>query len=239
MTNEARGLPRKILITGASQGIGLACAHRLAGLGHEVTGVDLQPPELAGDRIHPVPVDVADAGAVNRLVTEHGPYDIVINSAGIVGPNRPMWEITDEDWERTLRINLNGVFNTMRAAIPAMVTAGWGRIVNIASIAGKEGNPNLSAYSASKGAVIALTKSVAKELATTGVLVHSVAPAVIATPMNDGTAPEVMSYMLSKIPMNRPGTADEVAALVSWLVSEECSFTTGACHDISGGRATY
>ena len=127
----------------------------------------------------------------------------------------------------------------MQATLGGMVERGWGRVVNIASIAGKEGNPNLSAYSASKGAVIALTKSVAKELATTGVLVNSIAPAVIATPMNLETAPEVLEYMLSKIPMGRLGQTFEVAALVGWLCSEDCSFSTGACYDISGGRATY
>ena len=136
-------------------------------------------------------------------------------------------------------MNVTGIFNVMQATLGGMVERGWGRVVNIASIAGKEGNPNLSAYSASKGAVIALTKSVAKELATTGVLVNSIAPAVIATPMNLETAPEVLEYMLSKIPMGRLGETSEVAALVGWLCSEDCSFSTGACYDISGGRATY
>ena len=136
-------------------------------------------------------------------------------------------------------MNVTGIFNVMQATLGGMVERGWGRVVNVASIAGKEGNPNLSAYSASKGAVIALTKSVAKELATTGVLVNSIAPAVIATPMNLETAPEVLEYMLSKIPMGRLGETSEVAALVGWLCSEDCSFSTGACYDISGGRATY
>jgi 3-oxoacyl-[acyl-carrier protein] reductase len=135
--------------------------------------------------------------------------------------------------------NLDGIFYLSRAFIPAMKSAGWGRIVNVASIAGKEGNPNLAAYSASKAAVIGLTKSLGKELATSGVLVNAIAPAVIATPMNDDTSPEVLKYMLAKIPMGRTGTANEVAALIGWLASDECSFSTGACYDISGGRATY
>jgi 3-oxoacyl-[acyl-carrier protein] reductase len=150
-----------------------------------------------------------------------------------------MWEVLDSEWDMTMNVNVKGIFNMMRAFIPAMKEQGWGRIVNIASIAGKEGNPNLAAYSASKAAVIGLTKSVGKELATSGVLVNSIAPAVISTPMNDDTAPHVLEYMLSKIPMSRIGKVEEVAALVTWLSSEECSFSTGACYDISGGRATY
>jgi len=171
-----------------------------------------------------------------------GPWpqiDIIINSAGVVGPNMPTWEVSDADWNHTIAVNLTGTFHLARAFVSAMVERGWGRIVNIASIAGKEGNPNLAAYSASKAAVIGLTKSLGKELATTGVLVNAIAPAVIATPMNADTAPHVLEYMISKIPMGRTGTADEVAALATWLASEECSFSTGACYDISGGRATY
>ena len=151
----------------------------------------------------------------------------------------PFWEVSDEDWNRTIDINLTGTFNMMRAVVAQMRAQKWGRIVNIASIAGKEGNPNLAAYSASKAAVIGLTKSAGKELATDGVLVNSIAPAVISTPMNEKTASNVLEYMISKIPMSRVGQPEEVAALVSWLASEECSFSTGACYDISGGRATY
>jgi 3-oxoacyl-[acyl-carrier protein] reductase len=184
-------------------------------------------------------VDVSDGPAVNAAVAQVGPVDIVINSAGVIGPNKPLWEITDDEWQRTFSVNVNGVFNMCRAVVPAMREKGWGRIVNIASIAGKEGNPNLAAYSASKGAVIALTKALGKELATTGVLVNAIAPAVVETPMNAGTTPEVLAYMLSRIPMGRIGQADEVAALVAWLVSDEVSFSTGAVYDISGGRATY
>jgi 3-oxoacyl-[acyl-carrier protein] reductase len=183
-------------------------------------------------------VDVTDAAAV-RAIDGIDRMDIVVQSAGVVGPNVPLLETSLKGWERTFDVNVTGIFNVMQATLGGMVERGWGRVVNIASIAGKEGNPNLSAYSASKGAVIALTKSVAKELATTGVLVNSIAPAVIATPMNLETAPEVLEYMLSKIPMGRLGETSEVAALVGWLCSEECSFSTGACYDISGGRATY
>jgi 3-oxoacyl-[acyl-carrier protein] reductase len=207
-----------------------------------VVGVDLGTPALAEAAAHldvVAELDVSDAAAVRRLVAEHGPFDIVVNSAGVVGPNKPMWEVSDDEWRSTMAVNLDGVFQVCRAVVPAMVERGWGRIVNIASIAGKEGNPNLAAYSASKAAVIGFTKSIGKELATTGVLVNSIAPAVIATPMNSDTAPEVLQYMIAKIPMARTGSAEEVAALVLWLSSDECSFSTGACYDISGGRATY
>ncbi len=232
--------PRTALVTGAARGIGLACAQRLKREGCRVFGVDLAPMDAVDDQFDDVAsADVSDSAAVNALRDRFGDVDIVINSAGIVGPNKPMWEITDEELRQTIDINLFGVFNVMRAFIPAMTANGWGRIVNIASIAGKEGNPNLAAYSASKAAVIGLTKSVGKELATTGVLVNSIAPAVIATEMNESNTPEVLEYMISKIPMSRTGTAHEVAALVTWLCSEECSFSTGACYDISGGRATY
>ena len=177
--------------------------------------------------------------AVAEVVADTGPVDVLVNSAGVVGPNVPFWEVEDEAWRRTLEVNLTGTFNTMRAVIPGMRASGWGRIVNIASIAGKEGNPKLSAYSASKAAVIGLTKSAGKELATENILVNAIAPAVISTPMNARTAPEVLEYMLSKIPMGRIGEVDEVAELVSWLASDKCSFSTGAVYDISGGRATY
>ena len=147
--------------------------------------------------------------------------------------------MSDDDWRRTFEVNVEGTFHLCRAVVPGMVERGWGRIVNLASIAGKDGNPNLSAYSASKAAVIAMTKSLAKELATTGVIVNSVAPAVFETPMNADTAPEVLERLVSLIPMHRLGRPEELAALVSWLVSDECSFSSGAVYDISGGRATY
>ena len=232
---------RRALVTGAGSGIGAACVDRLLAQGCRVAAVDLHAGDMAAragelEAIHEV--DVTDAAAV-RAIGGIDRMDIVVQSAGVVGPNVPLLETPLDGWERTFDVNVTGIFNVMQATLGGMVERGWGRVVNIASIAGKEGNPNLSAYSASKGAVIALTKSVAKELATTGVLVNSIAPAVIATPMNLETAPEVLEYMLSKIPMGRLGETSEVAALVGWLCSEDCSFSTGACYDISGGRATY
>ncbi len=232
---------RRALVTGAGSGIGAACVDRLLAQGCRVAAVDLHAGDMTArshelEAIHEV--DVTDAAAV-RAIDGIDRMDIVVQSAGVVGPNVPLLETPLDGWERTFDVNVTGIFNVMQATLGGMVERGWGRVVNIASIAGKEGNPNLSAYSASKGAVIALTKSVAKELATTGVLVNSIAPAVIATPMNLETAPEVLEYMLSKIPMGRLGETSEVAALVGWLCSEDCSFSTGACYDISGGRATY
>ena len=232
---------RRALVTGAGSGIGAACVDQLLAQGCRVAAVDLHAGDMAAranelEAIHEV--DVTDPAAV-RAIDGIGEMDIVVQSAGVVGPNMPILEVLLAEWERTLTVNVTGIFNVMQATLGGMVERGWGRVVNIASIAGKEGNPSLSAYSASKGAVIALTKSVAKELATTGVVVNSIAPAVIATPMNLETAPEVLEYMLSKIPMGRLGQPSEVAALVGWLCSEECSFSTGACYDISGGRATY
>ncbi|MDE0163119.1 MAG: SDR family NAD(P)-dependent oxidoreductase [Acidimicrobiaceae bacterium] len=232
---------RRALVTGAGSGIGAACVDRLLAQGCRVTAVDLHAGDMAtraGELDAVCEVDVTDAAAV-RAIDGIDRMDIVVQSAGVVGPNVPLLETPLDGWERTFDVNVTGIFNVMQATLGGMVERGWGRVVNIASIAGKEGNPNLSAYSASKGAVIALTKSVAKELATTGVLVNSIAPAVIATPMNLETAPEVLEYMLSKIPMGRLGETSEVAALVGWLCSEDCSFSTGACYDISGGRATY
>ena len=183
--------------------------------------------------------DVSNSSDCNKAVQDAGQIDILVNSAGIVGPNMPFWDVADDDWLQTININLTGTFNMMRAVVGQMRERKWGRIVNIASIAGKEGNPNLAAYSASKAAVIGLTKSAGKELATEGILVNSIAPAVISTPINQKTDPKVLEYMIAKIPMSRVGQPEEVAALVSWLSSEECSFSTGACYDISGGRATY
>jgi 3-oxoacyl-[acyl-carrier protein] reductase len=235
-------LSRRALVTGGASGIGLACARRLVSDGLDVAIADLDEAQLAVvavDVTSAYPLDVADPAAVNDLVASLHPIDVLVNSAGIVGPNVPVWEIDDAGWERTIAVNLTGTLNTMRAVLPGMRERGWGRIVNIASIAGKEGNPNLGAYSASKAGVIGLTKSAGKELATEGVIVNAIAPAVIATPINVNTAQETIDYMVSKIPMGRLGTPDEVAALVSWLASDECSFSTGQTYDISGGRATY
>jgi len=223
---------RTAIITGAESGIGAAVAERFRAAGIKVFSLDLA---ASAD----FQVDISNSEQVNNAVAQIGSVDILINSAGITGPNTPLAQTSDADWNRTLAINLNGTFNTCRAVVPGMVERGWGRIVNIASIAGKEGNPNLSAYSASKAAVIGLTKSLGKELATTGVLVNAITPAFIQTPMNVNTTEETLQYMISKIPMNRVGQVEEVAALISWLASDECSFSTGAVFDISGGRATY
>jgi 3-oxoacyl-[acyl-carrier protein] reductase len=184
-------------------------------------------------------LDISDSAAVEAAVAAVGTVDILINSAGIVGPNKPLWESSLDEWKRTFDVNVFGLFNVTRAVVPGMVERGWGRIVSMASMAGKDGNPNLSAYSASKAAVIGLTKSLGKELARTGIMVNAIAPAVIATPMNATNTPEVLAHITSLIPMGRVGRAEEVAALVSWLSSDEVSFSTGAVYDISGGRATY
>ncbi|HWH97031.1 MAG TPA: SDR family NAD(P)-dependent oxidoreductase [Pseudolysinimonas sp.] len=223
---------RTAVVTGAASGLGAASAERLRRDGIRVVTID-----IAGDvdRL----ADVTDQAGLDRLAAELGPVDIIVNSAGIVGPNRPLLETTPEEWRKVLEVNVLGVVGTIRAFAPGMVKRGWGRIVNFASMAGKDGNANLAAYSASKAAVIALTKSVGKELATSGVLVNAIAPAVIATPMNDSTSPEVLAHITSLIPMKRVGRPEEVAELVAWLVSEKVSFSTGAVYDISGGRATY
>jgi 2-dehydro-3-deoxy-L-rhamnonate dehydrogenase (NAD+) len=219
-------------VTGGASGLGRACALRLRADGHEVVTVDIA--EGADLRL-----DVTDEAAVVAVVGEIGPVDVLLNSAGIVGPNKPLLESTREEWETTFAVNVHGTVAMCRAVTPGMVERGWGRIVNFASMAGKDGNPNLSAYSASKAAVIGLTKSLGKELATTGVLVNAIAPAVIATEMNLATAPEVLEHLTRLIPMRRIGRPEEVAELVAWLASERCSFSTGAVYDMSGGRATY
>jgi 3-oxoacyl-[acyl-carrier protein] reductase len=223
---------KRALITGGARGLGAATAARLRADGVEVITVD-----LAGDV--DATLDITDEQAVTALAARVGAVDILINSAGIVGPNMPLVDTTTADWRTTLEVNVLGTVGMMRAFVPGMVERGWGRVVNFASMAGKDGNPNLAAYSASKAAVIALTKSAGKELATTGVLVNAIAPAVIATPMNDTTAPAVLAHITSLIPMKRVGQASEVAELVAWLASEKVSFSTGAVYDISGGRATY
>jgi NAD(P)-dependent dehydrogenase (short-subunit alcohol dehydrogenase family) len=225
-------MTRTAAITGGASGLGLASAERLAQDGVDVITLDI----AAGADVQ---VDVSDAAAVAAAAERIGPVDILINSAGIVGPGRPLWEITDQEWAATFAVNVTGTFNLCRAFVGPMREKGWGRIVNFASMAGKDGNPNLSAYSASKAAVIGLTKSLGKELATSGVLVNAVAPAVIATPMNEATSPEVLAYLTSLIPMRRLGRPAEVAELVAWLASDKCSFSTGAVYDLSGGRATY
>jgi 2-dehydro-3-deoxy-L-rhamnonate dehydrogenase (NAD+) len=223
---------RTAVVTGGMSGLGAATAVRLAADGVTVITLDI----AAGADLQ---VDVSDAAAVRAAAARIGPVDILVNSAGIVGPNAPLWEIPLDGWERTFAINVRGTFNTCQAFVPGMRERGWGRIVNIASMAGKDGNPNMSPYSASKAAVIALTKSLGKELATTGVLANAIAPAVIETPMNATTAPDALAHITSLIPMKRLGRPEEVAELIAWLASDRVSFSTGAVYDISGGRATY
>lgn len=223
---------RRAVVTGGASGIGLAAAERLAQDGVDVLRFDLS---AEAD----VVVDVTDAASVDRAAAQVGPIDILVNSAGIIGPNKLLWEITSDEWAATFAVNVTGTFNLCRAFVPAMRAHGWGRIVNMASIAGKEGNARLSAYSATKAAVIGLTKALGKELAADGVLVNAIAPAVIETPMNAATAPEVLARLKGLIPMGRLGRPGEVAELIAWLASDKCSFSTGAVYDITGGRATY
>jgi 2-dehydro-3-deoxy-L-rhamnonate dehydrogenase (NAD+) len=241
MSNDYRFSGRVALVTGASSGIGAATAERLLREGAKVASLDLrtEAPEgvvaLTADVRRSEEVDAAVAEIARAL----GPVDVLICSAGVPGVSLRTVDVTDEEWRRVLAINADGVFFCNRAVIPAMVSRGYGRIVNVASIAGKEGNPMAAAYSASKAAVIGLTKAIGKDLARTGVLVNCIAPAVIETPILTGLSSEHVDYMVERIPMGRMGSAEEVAALVCWLASEECSFSTGATYDISGGRAVY
>ena len=239
--NEQRFAGRVALVTGGARGIGAAVVERMRAEGARVASLDLHvdTPEgvlgLAGDVSRSVDV----AAAVARTRDDLGPIDVLVCSAGVPGASLPTVEVTDEEWKRVLAINADGVFFCNRAVLPSMIERGYGRIVNVASIAGKEGNPMAGAYSASKAAVIGLTKAIGKDVARTGVIVNCVAPAVIETPILDGITQEHIDYMVERIPMGRMGEPEEVAALVCWLASEECSFSTGATYDISGGRAVY
>ncbi|MGE5191440.1 MAG: SDR family NAD(P)-dependent oxidoreductase [Deltaproteobacteria bacterium] len=236
------------LVTGAGQGIDEAIARRLAAAGAKVGVFDLSESSatevasqiggvaLAGDVTREFDV----ASAVAHLAAHAGPVDILVNNAGIIGKVGPIADVSRADLEEVLAINLVGPFLLSRSALPAMLARKYGRIVNVASIAGKEGNPNLIPYSVSKAALIALTKSLAKEVAGKGdITVNSISPAVIHTPMMDALPVATRDYMVSRVPLGRPGTSEEVAALVHYLASSEASFTTGQCYDISGGRATY
>ncbi len=240
---------RHAVITGGATGLGFAIARRMLDSGARVTlwdrdaaGLDRASAELGG-AVAAVRVDVSQHGQVVAAVQKtrelHAVVDLLVNSAGITGPNTKLWDYPVADWQAVMQVNLNGLFFCCRELVPLMREAGYGRIVNIASVAGKEGNPNASAYSASKAAVIALTKSLGKELADTGIRVNCVTPAAVRTAIFDQMTPEHIAFMLSKIPMGRFGTPDEVAALVCWLCTEECSFATGAVFDLSGGRSTY
>ena len=241
MGNGERFSGRVALVTGGSSGIGAAAARRLRDEGAQVASFDLdaEAPEgvlaLAGDVARSSDVEAAVAQTHAQL----GPIDVLVCSAGVPGASLPTVDVTDEEWRRVMGINADGVFYCNRAVIPSMVERGYGRIVNVASIAGKEGNPMAGAYSASKAAVIGMTKAIGKDLARTGVIVNCVAPAVIETPILDGITEEHIGYMVDRIPMGRMGEPEEVAALICWLASEECSFSTGATYDISGGRAVY
>jgi NAD(P)-dependent dehydrogenase (short-subunit alcohol dehydrogenase family) len=232
---------RVALVTGGAGDIGGAVAQRLRAGGARVATLDLEPAaaeevlSLTGDVRASADVDAA----VARTESELGPLNILVCAAGVAGESLPTVEVSDEEWRRVMAINCDGVFWANRAAARTMAPRGYGRIVNVASIAGKEGNPMAGAYSASKAAVIAITKAIGKDLATSGVLVNCVTPAVIEGQMIGQSSAEHVQYMLSRVPMGRMGQPDEVAALIEYLVSDDCSFSTGAVFDVSGGRATY
>jgi len=233
-------------ITGGARGIGLATAERFVRSGAKVALWDLDGAEAAARRIEGAigcTVDVIDEKSVAAALAETerrlGPVDILVASAGIAGPNAAVADYPVGAWRKVIEVDLNGVFLCCRAVVPGMVKRNYGRIVNIASIAGKEGNPNAAPYSAAKAGVISLTKSLGKELAQTGVRVNCITPAAVKTAIFDQITQQHIDYMLSKIPMGRFGTVEEMAAMIAWLASEECSFTTGGVFDVSGGRATY
>jgi 2-dehydro-3-deoxy-L-rhamnonate dehydrogenase (NAD+) len=240
---------RTAVVTGGAQGIGLAIARRLLASGAKLRIWDRDDKLLAGAlaalgaSASGDALDVTDFAAVARATQSAlevlGKIDVLVNNAGIAGPTFPVVDYPIEDWKRVIDVDLGGPFLCCRAMVPHMTHAGYGRIVNIASIAGKEGNPNAAAYAAAKGGLIAFTKALGKELAQTGVLVNCVAPAAAQTAILDQVSPEFVKFMLSKIPMGRFVQVEEIAALVGWLASEDCSFSTGAVFDISGGRATY
>ena len=240
---------RTAVITGGAAGIGLAIAQRLIASGGRVSVWDRDAAALEKAKVHLTAgvdtrvVDVADAASVDAAAqaaaSALGRIDALVCSAGITGPNTTTWQYPIDAWRQVMEVNVNGVFLCNRAIVPVMLKQDYGRIVNIASVAGKEGNPNASAYSSSKAAVIGLTKSLGKELAKTGIRVNCVTPAAVKTAIFDQMSQQHIDFMLSKIPMGRFGQVEEIAALVAWLCTEDCSFSTGAVFDLSGGRATY
>ncbi len=239
------------LITGAAKGIGRAIASRLVrdGFAIGIADIDENGATQTADELRQfgesmaVPADVTNIGSVKRMVEtmleRYGAIDVLVNNAGIAGKAAPVTEYDVDEWRRILSVNLDAVFFCSKAVLPAMIERASGRIINISSIAGKEGNPNMAAYSSSKAAVIGFTKALAKEVAAKGIWVNCITPAVIETEILSQLTPEAVKYMVSKIPVGRTGKPEEVAALVAWLASEECTFSTGAVFDISGGRATY
>ena len=240
---------RHAVITGGATGLGYAIAQRMLASGASVTLWDRDTSALSkacaelGSQAHGVTMDVGEhasvVAAVSQTLKQSPAIDALVNCAGITGPNTKVWSYPVADWQQVMQVNLNGLFYCCREVTPHMRERNYGRIVNIASVAGKDGNPNASAYSASKAAVMALTKSLGKELADTGIRVNCVTPAAVKTAIFDQMTPEHIAFMLSKIPMGRFGTPEEVAAMVSWLCTEDCSFSTGAVFDLSGGRSTY
>ena len=242
---------RVAVVTGGAQGIGHAVAERMLRSGATVVLWDINAAQLevacaelaAHGSVEGACVELTDDAAVQAAAqavqARHGRIDILVNNAGITGGNATTWELDPAVWRRVIEVNLIAPYLTCRAVAPVMAAQGYGRIVNVASVAGKEGNPNASHYSASKAGLIALTKSLAKELATQGVLVNAVAPAVAKTAMFDSMTQQHIDYMLGKIPMARFVMPAEIAAMIAWLSSEDCSFSTGAVFDLSGGRATY
>jgi 3-oxoacyl-[acyl-carrier protein] reductase len=243
---------RSALVTGAARGIGLAIVERFARDGARVlaTDIDYETQAAAASRLSAEGLtvtacrcDVGDRVSVERAVqmaeASHGPVDILVNNAGIAGRAAPLEDLTDDEWATLMRIDLTSIFLCSQAVIRGMKNRQSGRIINVASIAGKEGNPNMIPYSTAKAGVIGFTKALAKEVAQLGIYVNAIAPAVIETPILEQLTPEQVQYMVQRIPLGRVGQPHEVAALVAWLASDECSFTTGQCIDISGGRATY
>jgi 3-oxoacyl-[acyl-carrier protein] reductase len=248
-TTDLKG--RVAIITGGARGIGFATAQRMLASGASVAIWDADGAALekaaaslsATGSVHPARVELTDetsiAAATDALIRDAGKVDILVNNAGITGGNAPTWELSPEIWRQVIEVNLVAPYLVCRAIVPHMIAAGYGRIVNVASIAGKEGNPNASHYSASKAGLIGLTKSLAKELATKDILVNCITPAAAKTEMFGQMMQEHIDYMLSKIPMNRFVQVEEIAAMIAWLSSQDCSFSTGAVFDISGGRAVY